>query len=320
MFCKTNQGFSFVELLIASTMGLFLMAGITAIYFTQLKEVNFQQALNQIQDSERLATYFFQQPIRMAGFIGCGRLSETKITTAVTTIDFSALSRIVGYHLGKTSAKYLNPNMDPLLQKSAKDSDVLLVQFADPGLLPAHLDGKEIYFTGNNKFNENDVFSVSNCNQVYLFRVENISAHAITPATTISLNETDPLTQLSLFHSYVFYVADTGRKNLVGDSIYALCRLDLNGPAKQQVELLEGVRKMHIYFAVKNPQGKQYYTGDQVPDWQNVVGVKIIFLMQSLENVNLKPQYYQFDGVTYLASDRCLYKSWEMDVALRQPL
>lgn len=318
---KLNSGFSLIELLIASSLGLFLMAGVAAVYFAELRDFNFQQALSQIQDNQRIATYFLTTDIRMAGFIGCARLSEAKVFNTIDTVYFSANSKIFAYHHGKTTATYSNSAIETLLQKSVENSDMLVVQFTDPETLSAHVKGDEIDFTGNSRFKAGDIFSLSNCNQVDLFQAKEAGSYSIIPAVSVKMDDFDPLTQLSLFHSYVFYIAETGRKNLAGNLIYALYRRDLNGPATQQSELLEGVRSMHVYFAVRNSSQNniEYFTGDQVQDWENVIGVKIVLLMQSLENVNLTPQQYQFDGNSYLPSDRRLYLPWEIDVALRQP-
>jgi len=68
----TQRGLSLVELLIAITLGLFLIWGVTQAFLSSKQTYRLQQGLARIQENGRLAQEFMGYDIRNAGDYGCG--------------------------------------------------------------------------------------------------------------------------------------------------------------------------------------------------------------------------------------------------------
>ncbi len=63
-----QAGFSLMELLVASTIGLLLLAATGQIFLSSKQSFTAQEALGNIQENARLAMFFLQRDIRMAGY------------------------------------------------------------------------------------------------------------------------------------------------------------------------------------------------------------------------------------------------------------
>ncbi|MEX2131719.1 MAG: PilW family protein [Pseudohongiellaceae bacterium] len=82
-------------------------------------------------------------------------------------------------------------------------------------------------------------------------------------------------------------------------------RLGANAAPGNAEELIEGVESMQVLYGVNLDNDVRstvdgYMPADQVPDWADVISVRISLLMQSIEDgVVPNPQAYTFNGVTY---------------------
>ncbi len=66
-----QRGTTLIEVMLACTLGMFLMAGLIQTYLTCKKTFNLQQAIITLQQNGYYAVYFLNQNIRMAGYAGC---------------------------------------------------------------------------------------------------------------------------------------------------------------------------------------------------------------------------------------------------------
>ncbi len=64
----TQQGISLVELMIALTLGAIISTGIFTIYLQSQQSYKIQTALAKLQDTGRIARYFFESGLQKAGF------------------------------------------------------------------------------------------------------------------------------------------------------------------------------------------------------------------------------------------------------------
>lgn len=72
---KVN-GFTLLELLVASALSIVLMGGLITIYLSIKTNNNLQQALTNLQESGRFALYILNQRIRVAGLVNCKNKSD----------------------------------------------------------------------------------------------------------------------------------------------------------------------------------------------------------------------------------------------------
>ncbi|MDH3872278.1 MAG: prepilin-type N-terminal cleavage/methylation domain-containing protein, partial [Gammaproteobacteria bacterium] len=66
-----QRGFSIVELMVATAVGLALMAGVTHIYVGSKSTYRVQEGLSRVQENGRFALELLGRKIRMAGYQGC---------------------------------------------------------------------------------------------------------------------------------------------------------------------------------------------------------------------------------------------------------
>jgi type IV pilus assembly protein PilW len=74
---RPQQGFTVVELLVAATIGLILLAGVIQIFVANRQTYTLQEASAYVQESGRFAMEFLSKDVRMAGFMGCPVQSTT---------------------------------------------------------------------------------------------------------------------------------------------------------------------------------------------------------------------------------------------------
>ncbi|MDE1947681.1 MAG: PilW family protein [Burkholderiales bacterium] len=96
---KKQSGFSLVELLVAVTIGLFIVGGLGAVYVHLKQAFNSQGQLAQLQDSERLALTMLTTTIEESGYF-----PDPLNYTAATEPSFVAASIGAGGVYGSVSA------------------------------------------------------------------------------------------------------------------------------------------------------------------------------------------------------------------------
>ena len=65
---KYHQGFTLVEIMVAFTLSLILIAGVVQIYISSKESFRVQNELARLQENQRMAIEFLQNDIRRAGF------------------------------------------------------------------------------------------------------------------------------------------------------------------------------------------------------------------------------------------------------------
>lgn len=68
---SNQKGFSLIEIMIAMTIALVLMAGIMGIMSSSKRTYSIQQDLARLQENARFAMEFISTDLRMAGYLGC---------------------------------------------------------------------------------------------------------------------------------------------------------------------------------------------------------------------------------------------------------
>ena len=67
-----QQGFTLVEIMLAITLSLILMAGVVQVYLSSKTSFNVQNQLSKLQQNQRISVDFLQRDIRQAGFTPLG--------------------------------------------------------------------------------------------------------------------------------------------------------------------------------------------------------------------------------------------------------
>jgi type IV pilus assembly protein PilW len=274
-----EQGFSLIELMIAISLSLFLSVGIINIFIYSKNIYQLIQSLKTIPIKARLAFHLLSHDIRMAGFIGCVPLNDVLSFNNHLSGDTS----LVVWHKGDTTANLSLPK----LARYQKDSDAILIQFLDPNTFPIkEAKFNHIVLADKVVFRPKDVLLISDCQHAELIHWNNI--HLTYHYQMDS--------EIGLFNKIIYYIADTGRINEIGQRIYALYRRNLNQSFYKPTELIEGIKRMSIKLGMKNTDGTFYYkNANEVKHWANARSVEIRLLLTG--NNRLEREWKQVIGL-----------------------
>lgn len=330
---KKICGFTIVELMVALTIGLIIMAAVIRLFATSRGTYQLEESLARVQESGRFAVEFLSQDIRMAGYAGCSaNLSGSQVSNIVanpTSASQFNPEGISGYKYACTSscsgaltewdpdlpADYFSSGETPVT-----GTDVLVIQRGSS--LSTHLAGNTSPSNANiqvlnsaallSAISTGDILMVSDCKNADVFKITNLSSGGSDKTTVVHAVAGDGNTQPQMNHSYgndaeimklvtrIYYV---GRRGNNADNPPSLFRKELatNGSLETQ-ELVEGVEVMRLSYG--EDQGS-----DKVPDmyrdtptaianWRKVITVRAGLLVRTTENVeqSLDTKVYDLAG------------------------
>lgn len=299
------RGLSLIELMISLALSSVLILGVFTIYLDSKKTDQLGASLSRIQEAGRFAQTFMAKDIRMAGYQGCAdptAINLTIIANNPPTTNFGG-SGLRGFEVDDaTWADGTEFDGSAIESRARIGTDVIAIQKASTentqltgnmGVVNAN-----VQITANPMgFQQNDVVLISDCEYADLFRITNTPndaggrltlAHSNATNTTNFLSKAyDESAKVMRFESTVYFVADTGRDNSLGQPVYALYRQTDNmlaaGTSFNIEELIEGVENMQILYGQRLPTGNlRYVTADDASlDMAEVVSVRVGLLISS---------------------------------------
>lgn len=240
---------------------------------------------------------FLQKEFRSIGYQGC--IDPDTITANVIANDPPVLnvtqSSLRGYEITSLGwSPAIGADRADLNGIAIEGSDVITIQRASDrkiGLTGNMVaDNSNVQLSSNPaNFQANDLLIITDCETVDVFRATNVSAGGgtITIAHANSANTTNKLSKayklnasIMEYYSSTFYVADTGRDNIYGNSIYALFQRDANGVKS---ELIEGVSNLQLLYGKELGNGTVRYVPASTAslNMSNVKSVRFGVLVQS---------------------------------------
>ncbi|MEG1833905.1 MAG: PilW family protein [Burkholderiaceae bacterium] len=177
---RRSRGLTLVELLIAMTIGLGVLAAIAALYLNARASWRVNDNLARVQDSGRFALGFLSQDLRMAGYAGCRsrQLSENEgtlynITEAPRVAFKGSVDALRGYDNG---TGWTNPTAtarvrgDVIQVRHGSGMSIALLNATDRVSRTVTLRHNALGFRAG------DVALIGNCENAFLFRITNSPA------------------------------------------------------------------------------------------------------------------------------------------------
>ncbi len=309
---RTN-GFSLVELMVAMTIGLFILVAISTVLVNSKKNYTTQDSLARLQENGRFAIQFLTHDIRMAGYFGCNH-SMDNITSHLNGGGFSFQFNIPieGFEAGGNA--WLPSNTTPLGLTPAPwaNTDAIAIRLLDtnnPISLTSDMPqtSADMKVTNGSGLQTGDVVMITDCNSADLFQITNCCGSNIgfdnvvhnsgagTPgnATKDMSKKYATGAKILKFNTLVYYIgasiADATRPALYRQLLVT----SGGGSSPQSQELIEGIENLQILY------GKDTTNSDRVADiflkandgalaatadWNNVVAVRIGLLASTLAN------------------------------------
>lgn len=265
------------------TAGLILLNILMLSYITIKHNYQQQAAINVIKENGQTVAHILGHDIRLAGYIGCLRLSS----------DTPILSHI------NTTLSFDKKIQSEKIQYAGNTIDTIVIQHAESApetLLHTMNTTSNMDLTINHPFYKGDILLISDCNHVEIFQVK----EATYTTNSQTLTATTPLktyfkekSEISKLVKNRYFSAITDRADTYQQPIYALHKQDIAGKI---IQIIDGVDEMIIHYNVQLQNHLIELDSSQVSDWSKVVSVSMCFL---LRHANLK-------------------KTWCTDVALRE--
>jgi type IV pilus assembly protein PilW len=282
MFMKRNNfcaGFSLLEILIASVLGLFLIGIILQNYLSAKNIYNVEIEMARFSENVRFANFILQQDIMHAGFAGCRNIAELNLVNH-TDMSFGVSDVIYGYESGQMPG-YLS-------RKVASGTDVIVITKANvdiTGLTADVQNGAAVIKVKQNPAVEGDQFLlISDCVNADLFIAKNWLGNAIAIEGQLNNSYQIKNTKVSRFEELTFFISKTKRVTAKNQPIYSLYFM-INHGKKQ--ELIPEVSNMQIVYRVS----KQYLKAGEITNqklWDQVSSV-VITLEPQNQLLALKP-------------------------------
>lgn len=276
-----HQGFTLLEILIALSLGLFLLAGLYQIFSSNKQGYRVQEGQSRVQENSRYVLELLGRDIREAGYTGCRGLN--KITTLrignPPLPSFDINTAVVGRWWDQSSAAW-SATAPAALTYVVAGTDVITIQRGDS--CGATLTGNtgvsnanvQVAAPNDCNLTAGDATMVTDCSTAHVLRATSVSsgtgtqtvahgsstntanflcnsypnAYPSTNPGNCSAGEakiyTSPPAQLLKFSSHTYFIG-TGANGLP-----SLWRLDNTVSGASPVELVEGVENMQITYGI----------------------------------------------------------------------
>jgi len=313
------RGFSLVELMIAMTLGLFLMAGMIAVFAGNKRSSELNTAMANIQENARFALDAMSRRARMAGYQGClpptamTLQSQTTATPTTNLLETAVMGALVE---GQQSWKPAPPPQMTLpLSVKAVPGTHVLVLMGGTGVIGRLQQAQKVggvpnaaaplIVEGINRdFFVGATAIAADCSIAQAFQVTGINynggntqlQHAAPANDAAAFNvvfgsgdgSTVSETRVMRLTSDVYFVGDTGLENEQGDPVYALYlqTYPYNDAENPPVEIVQGVENMRISFGINRNRSVQFVTPDDAAfDPSLVHTIRVGLLMSSYDRI-----------------------------------
>jgi type IV pilus assembly protein PilW len=313
-----QQGMTIMEVMIAITISLVLLSGVSQIFISSKQTYRFNDELARLQENGRAVLDMLAHDIRMTGYQGCADpedVSATIVADSAPTDDLlaTALQGSIVDDSGwnpaapsglPTTVEDENGHSYTLTSLPALNTDVLITQFASAD--GAQTTSTASTVTGDIQLPANtggfaagETLAIANCGTVDIFKASEVTSdfvvrHAASASGT-TYNTSNSLStayasgaKVMRFESNAYFVAPARtangsvKTNSRGATVNALYRADIDG---NLIALVEGVDSLQIQYGQRvNNTNLQYVSADDASlNMQNVDSVRIGVLMSTIQ-------------------------------------
>ena len=320
-FPKRQAGLSLVELMIAITLSLLLIAGVLQIFLSSKQTYATNNALSRVQESGRFAMDFLTQDIRNTGYKG--QCLGQPLTHGTIDILWRLDNPIEGWN------NISNKQPTHLTDTPVTGTDTIRIKLAaGPGEVQAASGNTAANNTISLGANTSGVAQhaitlISDAIACDLFR-NTATSNATSVAKAAGVNWTHNYTGntevLPLQNATYYIRANAGRPNSLVRQRLSTSTTD---PVWVTEELVDGVQDMQILYGIAgaNRQVSDYVTANNVTNWDNVVAVRINLLVVSADtNVVPENQVIAFNGADVTIANRRLAQVFSTTIGIRNRL
>jgi type IV pilus assembly protein PilW len=299
---RRMRGFSLVELMVAMTLSLVLLAGALSILYTSKVTYNENERVARLQEAGRTVVELILRDARAAGYVGCSRPLRPEdfvnALNASATLPFNLQQPLFGFDTAPASAGWV-PALDASILNAVPGSDVVAVRSSRQGqpifrtTAPVSpLAPIQVTRAANVPVPTNTPMIISDCRGASAFWPSGVATPTPTTATIAhapGVNASASLTrgfeigaQVTPVQTVVYYVrldAVTG--------LPALWQKIGTNPARALIEGVENIQITYGEDTTADQLADSYVTADMVGNWANVISFSIAILVRSEDETGL---------------------------------
>lgn len=334
MISSRQRGFSLVELMVALTLSLVLMAGALSVLYSSRLSYSENDRIARLQEAGRTAVELMLRDARPAGYIGCSRpVFGDEFSNGLaggTSLLTNFTEPLAGFEAG---ASDWTPALDTgLIPSATAGSDVLVLRSTRQGQ-PVFRTNTPVVNTATalsvdrnlgTTVAANTPMIISDCQGSAVFMATSFTAVTATTATIAHVAGANASANLARGF-------DTGALVMPVQTIiyYVRDASDGSGPALWQrvdgaapVELIGGVENLQVLYGVDSDNdmlANDYRSATTVTNWQQVISVSIALLIRSPETGVERDNrvYTLLDGTVGPFNDRRQRSVFTTTVVLR---
>ena len=276
------RGFSLIELMIALTIGLLIVAAMLANLNASSAAYRTNARVAEYQTNGRFAADFLRRELQHTGFAGVSWTNLTNLGSTGTT-DYGCGAGFAANILQPIwGANDTNPFASSCIPSANyARGDVLVVRRADLDSIPS---------------------TTTLINTRLYFRSEYLQG-SVYVGPTRPVNLQTPVADY-LLHTDVYYISPWTNSSTESPQVPALYRMTLgDGPAMSTQLIASGIENMQVQYGVSTDAGVRYYNASDVPAalWTSVISVRLWLLARSttVDTGNVSTAAYAMGDVTY---------------------
>lgn len=240
---SVEGGTTLVELMIAITVGLLLLAGLTTVYVQNSRTRDEVERANQQMDNGRYAMQLMSDDVRNAGYLAEMNPSVIAVPASQPNPCATDLATLTGA-LRVAVQGYDNPATPPTCLSDVKaNTDVLVVRRASTCAI------------GDANCNPVSAgapyFQASSCNSATELLATTPSSYFAlntdTTALTLHAKDCTTLAPIRRYRTHIYFIANNDKS---GDGIPTLKRAELGAGSFTIVPLVEGIDNMQLEYGI----------------------------------------------------------------------
>jgi len=348
---KKQVGLSLVEMMIALAIGLFMTSIIAGLFLNMRSSFRYQEDFARLQESGRFAMEALTRDIRMAGYNGCGTLTDfaNVVNGGLGDPFLNFQTPVLGYEGGSLpsvltgagasnsapasgSARYRQPIPDAIILLGVDSSSELVVQSHNPN--SAQID------TSSHSIAAGEILLITDCSHTALFQMTGPSSATKTNVVHNTGTGTPgncykflgascdyssksyqykPGASLMRVYSNAYFIAPSSSGS--GQSLWSMSLTGQTTGTSIANELIKNVDNMQLKYGLDtngDRSADQFLVANSVADWSKVVAVQASILVSTeKDGISSGPQTYDFDGTPILAADRRVRKTFTESITVR---
>lgn len=263
-------------------LSIVILSSVLEIYLAAENNFRAQNTLMTLQENAQIVSQLLTQQIRMAGFIGCAKLTDGFPIQNKSSIKISANNKI-----SNLITNDIKPGTDGLMiWHASKKITALEESMHEPGSL---------YVYSGAKFSVKDYLIISDCKTAEIIKIKKIinlhnGVQKIIPTQSIGKLYSQYST-VNKLEQQSYFVSITGRVGEDHQPIYALYEKD-NNDHKQ--ELAEGVDDLKIRYTILENGTLVEHESNTIVNAENVIGVSLTLTFSTSSLFALHKKWYTY--------------------------